>query len=251
MEHVKKRWRNIKDYEKSKKKPAQKREKKTTGKGRTSDDDENVSHGDDDEDDDEDAKSDGSVEEETSFLNECITQRNTKSNIFDDDSGPKASSTQENRDQLVEIEIVPTYADSLTGMIISEKGDTVHSECNENDAFEMESSSVPSRSLFPFASKADKRRKPPKDDAFVVAMREKTQAFKELAQTSSALNEVYTNRENVERSITQKYFDVYAADIALLPVELQTKCQREVQQAVSAIIYKFQDQAEEMLKAAK
>lgn len=238
--HVKKRWKNIKDYEKSRQKNPPKRAKKPTGKGRTSDDDEYGSDdydGDSNEDEDDDEDKENEVD--TSFLNEIPSRRSTITNIETDDY-----SFVEN------LEIHTTDGDSLTGLIISQKGDTIASEGNQTiDMISKGTSSQPS--LFSVTPKPDKRRKPPKDDAYIEVMREKTQALKELASTSTALNVAYHGRESKEKTIMQQYFEVFAAEIALLPVEMQPKCQREIHQAVSGIIYKYQDMAEEMKNAKK
>ncbi|XP_055904454.1 PC4 and SFRS1-interacting protein isoform X2 [Eupeodes corollae] len=90
-----------------------------------------------------------------------------------------------------------------------------------------------------------RRKKPSQDDAYIAIMREKTKVLKELASTSTVLNAAY-NLESPDKTITQQYFDVYSAEIELLPNDLRLKCQREVHQAVTDIIHKFQDQAVEM-----
>lgn len=82
---MKKRWKNLKDYENSKKKATPKRAKKTTGKGRSSEDDGNLIEKDvvDDEDDDGDFRVDKTDDTDMSFLGECSTQRSTIGNIDD------------------------------------------------------------------------------------------------------------------------------------------------------------------------
>lgn len=239
---MKKRWKNLKDYENSKKKATPKRAKKTTGKGRSSEDDGNLIEKDvvDDEDDDGDFRVDKTDDTDMSFLGECSTQRSTIGNIDDINI------------DVNDLEIVTTDADSMVGMIISETGEIIASGTRPfvSEDLSLDSYSTQSRqSPFPLP-KSNKRKKQQKDDAYIAIMREKTEVLKELASISSALNVAY-NRESNEKSITQQYFDVFSAEIALLPIELQSKCQREVHQVVFAIIHKFQDQAEEIKKAAE
>lgn len=229
----------MRDYENSKKKTAPKRAKKTTGKGRTSEDDENETEFEDENDQERGNSGDELVREDMSFLDDCSTQRSTIGNIGDDFD-------------IENLEILATDADSMSGMIITEKGELVASGSQSvGRDVDMESNSTSTRqSPFPLTSKPNKRRKQQKDDAIIAMMREKTNALKELASNSSVLN-VALNRESSEKSITQQYFDVFSAEIALLPIELRSKCQREVQQSVTAIIHKYQDLAEEMKNAAK
>lgn len=85
------------------------------------------------------------------------------------------------------------------------------------------------------------------DNDYVSYMKDKTYFLKQLEANSNALHVAY-NQESKEKSVTEKYFEAYLADIALLPTELQAKCQREVHQAFTLIINKYQDIAEDLQK---
>lgn len=240
VDQVKKRWKNLKDYKNSKEKAGLKKAKETTGSGRMSDD----AH--ENENDDDNNIVTDTNDEDLSFLNECSTQRETIGSVNDTELF-----------DVHEVEFNATNVDTATQMVFLEQGDVIASGSGLSesiiieDDFDMESvSMVSQQSSFPLTAKTNKRKRQPKEDAVVAIMQEKTNALRELVNTSSAMAAAY-NHESNEKSITQRYFDLYSSEIAMLPTELQAKCQREVQQAMTAIIHKFQDQAEELKKAAE
>lgn len=83
------------------------------------------------------------------------------------------------------------------------------------------------------------------DDDYMAYMKDKTYFLKQLETNSNAIHVAYS-RESKEKSVIEKYFEAYLADIGLLPIELQAKCQREINQAFTLIINKYQDLAEEL-----
>lgn len=165
VEHVKKRWRNMRDYKNSKRKRDLNRAEKPTIKSITSEDD---------DDDQIDAVN-------MTFWDEYSTQPST--NESNEDTDP------------IDINVIPS--DQID------------------------------------------------DDNYASCITDKNYFLKQLESNSNALHVAY-NQASKEKSVTEKYFEAYLADIALLPTELQAKCQREVHHAFTLIINKYQDMAEEI-----
>lgn len=220
VELLKKRWKNLKDYQNAKKKIVPKRLKRTTGNGRTSEDDEMEDERDDDE-------ADTNIE----FLDSCPTQRFSFGNIIEEE--------QLVNDESIEREIIlqsDIGEGSASGIVFEVLGDSES----------MQSIPSSSASPCPVTPKPNKRRKHPKEqDDYVSIMKEKTSILKDLANSSKTLSNA-PNEDIKEKTVIEKYFDAYLADIALVPVVLQSKCQREVHQAITAVINKYQDEAEDM-----
>ncbi|GLV46281.1 hypothetical protein CBL_20691 [Carabus blaptoides fortunei] len=93
-----------------------------------------------------------------------------------------------------------------------------------------------------------KRRKHTKEPMgdYISVMRDKNTVLKEIVRSSTDLTTVLGNAQcKKEKSVMEKYFDAFSAEIAELPHKLQAKCQRELQLSAMAIIHKYQDLAEQ------
>ncbi|XP_055849744.1 PC4 and SFRS1-interacting protein isoform X2 [Episyrphus balteatus] len=179
-------------------------------------------------------------------------------NIQNDEDDDTQSTRIQNEDNIIESKVVAVYdaeeCSSVTTTPIAIENDVINVEDDDLlcitdietipivNIDEREPPRTPSRKS---TLRQSRRKKPSQDNAYIAIMREKTKVLKELASTSTVLNEIL---ESPEKTITQQYFDVYSAEIELLPSDLQLRCQREVHQSVTDIIHKYQDLAEAMKK---
>ncbi|GLV33422.1 hypothetical protein CBL_20163 [Carabus blaptoides fortunei] len=220
-----------------------------------------------DEDDEEEDKEDDGLD----FLNECTTQRSTITNInvpcgnndidFEECNILLSKRVHANNIDTEKLEnnlnIETNQEDTH---FASEDQDDTYFECEQISMdVEVDSavlsnntakSSIPAPSLPSCSSsmvgvRRRKHTKEPMGD-YISVMRDKNAVLKEIVRSSTDLTTVLGNAQcKKEKSVMEKYFDAFSAEIAELPHTLQAKCQRELQLSAMAIIHKYQDLAEQ------
>lgn len=79
-------------------------------------------------------------------------------------------------------------------------------------------------------------------------MNERTKLLKDIVRSTNNLSASVSkvNENPTEKSALEKYFEAYVSHVATLPQQLRAKCQREIQKAVSDILFKYSELAEEL-----